>query len=198
MAAVKTDFKHFDEKGLKSVLNRFKKNKLPVDRVEATNKPKREAGYQVKTAHLIFGDGQKVTIKAKADGDIYQVKLNNKVLPIKHEGDMGKAVDEVADFVQKNAAKFAKNKAKRDAKIGAEPKVKIPKVRTALPDLIKTAQADLEGTKTANTELDSKKSEISERVTGKQGELAELQETLSAEEAEVKTLESELKELQEA
>ena len=122
---ISIDFDNFTEKGLKKVITTFEKQSLPVASVDATNRPKRESGFSVKAATLHFESGQKLLLKAKANGSVFQVKLNNKVLPIKNVDDLKKAVSEVIAFVKINEPKFLKQKANREA-LKEKPLPKLP------------------------------------------------------------------------
>ena len=106
------DFARFDVEGVKPIKDAFEKAGLTVVDVEASNKAARRSGYQVKQATFFFGDGQRVVMMLKNDGDghgdIYQVKLNSRVVPVKNVGDMGKAVAEIAAMAGSNSASFVK------------------------------------------------------------------------------------------
>lgn len=106
------DFARFDVEGVKPIKDAFEKAGLTVVDVEASNKAARRAGYQVKQATFFFGDGQRVVMMLKNDGDghgdIYQVKLNSRVVPVKNVDDMDKAVAEIAAMAGANSASFVK------------------------------------------------------------------------------------------
>lgn len=113
MPQVKIDFNKMTKAGLKSVITKFEKKGMKVADVDAPNRPKRESGFLVKAAKLIFESGQSLLIRVKADGTVFQVKLNNIVLPMKHVDNMNKAIDEIIDHVKGNEAKYIKAKQKR-------------------------------------------------------------------------------------
>lgn len=106
------DFARFDVEGVQPIKDAFEKAGLTVVDVEASNKAARRSGYQVKQATFFFGDGQRVVMMLKNDGDgqgdIYQVKLNSRVVPVKNVDDMDKAVAEVAAMAGANSASFVK------------------------------------------------------------------------------------------
>jgi len=146
------DFEKFNKLGLKAILEKFEKASLPVADVEADNKAKRESGFQVKTAIINFESGQKLLVKAKAGGSIFQVKLNNKVLAIKHVEDLDKAIQEVVEYVKENEKNYQKQ---RDKQL-ARQKVNVPKIKAAnasVSEQIAQFQATLDETKTADEEL---------------------------------------------
>lgn len=106
------DFARFDVEGVKPIKDAFEKAGLTVVDVEASNKAARRSGYQVKQATFFFSDGQRVVMMLKNDGDgrgdIYQVKLNSRVVPVKNVDDMDKAVAEIAAMAGANSASFVK------------------------------------------------------------------------------------------
>jgi len=171
------DFDKFDKAGLKPVLKKFETAGMSIEDVEATNKAKRESGFLIKTATLIFSSGQKLMVKAKAGGGIFQVKLNGKVIPIKAVDDIGKAVDEVITHVKANEPAFLKQ---REKQAGI---VKIPKlkpVNTSVAAQIETLSATVEQLKGTNENIRTE-------TTAQSGQATELQTQLS-------TLETQLKE----
>ena len=110
------DFDNFTEKGLKKVLDKFKKKDLPVSDVTANNRGIRKSGYLTKSATITFESGQKLFVAIKADGGVYQVKLNGMVIPVKNYLEEGKAFKDLADRIKRNEAIYLKARAKRLAK----------------------------------------------------------------------------------
>lgn len=194
---ISIDFKNFNERGLKKVINAFEKQNLPIKTVGATNRPKRESGYQTKAVTFFFQSGQKLLLKAKANGSIFQVKLNNKAIPIKHVDDLDKAVKEVIVFVKRNEDKFLKQQKKRLEK----KKLPLPKLPTATTSAKKQLEAVAEtlGTvKEENAELEGEVAGFKEGIERKTVNLAELRAKLEAENQKTETLQADLDALKEA
>ncbi len=183
--ALTINFDKFDKTGLKPVLKKFEKAGLVVDDVEATNKPKRESGFLIKTAVMVFGSGQKLTVKAKAGGGIFQVKLNSKILPIKAVDDMDKAVDEVIIHVKANEGNYLKQKEKAAARIKV-PKIK--NVNTSVAAQIDTVTASIEQLKGANENARTEIAGVTETVTQLTGQLTGLESELTAEKQKTESL----------
>ncbi|WP_163836781.1 coiled-coil domain-containing protein 22 [Spartinivicinus ruber] len=100
------DFDHFNATGLKPLVNALKKRDVTVTDIEGSKRAVRKSGVLTKKATLFLADGQKLIIEATAQGTIFQVKLNNQVLAIKHVDNLTKAVREIAGFVHKNSKSF--------------------------------------------------------------------------------------------
>jgi len=172
------DFDKFNKVGLKPILEKFEKTGLPVADVEADNKAKRESGFQVKSAIINFESGQKLLVKAKAGGSIFQVKLNNKVLAIKNVDDLDKAIQEVVDYVKANEPHYQKMKEKALAR----QKVVIPKIKavnTTVAEHISQMQTTVDDTNTANAEITAQITEIETAGTEKSNTVAALETELS-------------------
>lgn len=194
---VDIDFEHFDERGLKPIVKEFEKADLPVSRVEATNRPRRESGFLCKSATLFFESGQKLFLKAKANGSIFQVKLNNKAIPIKHVDDVPKAVKEVVTFVERNEKRYLKNQRKRLAK----KKLDIPKVkpvRTSVKKQTEQLTASLAEMNEEVAGLEEEQTALTTEVEEKRAKVEELRTTLETENAKTEELQAELDQLQEA
>jgi hypothetical protein len=71
-------------------------------------KTRRENAISFKQIHLVFADSQEAVLRVKQSGDIYQVKLNGRAIPIKHQDDHKRAIIEVIDAVDANLSKFQK------------------------------------------------------------------------------------------
>lgn len=164
------DFKRFNEAGLKPVIKKFEQAKLPVKEVVGTNKPKRESGFLTKMVTFVFDSGQKLVVKAKAGGSIYQAKLNGRVLPIKHVDDIDKAVKEVVTHVKHNEKAYLKRKANQLKK----QKIKIPKLKPVNTSV----KAQIEALSTTKTQLtqahDEARVQIQETTTANQEKQATL------------------------
>lgn len=190
---VRLDFEKITEKGLAPVIKLFQKNTCPVAKTEATNKAKRESGFLLKDFTLHFEDGQKVLVRIKADGTVFQVKLNNKVVPIRHVDDMGKAVVEVIDYVQDNQKKFEAAKIQREKRKKLD--LDTQPIRTSRAEKIEQAQAALAEVQGTISTIEREIADKGTALTGNQTSLAELEAQLASEVAKTGQLEAELKEV---
>lgn len=191
------DFEKFNKLGLKPVLEKFEKASLPVATVEADNKAKRESGFQVKTAIINFESGQKLLVKTKAGGSIFQVKLNNKVLAIKHVDDLDKAIQEVVDYVKENEKNYQKQRDKQLAK----QKIKVPTIKvgnTSVAEQIAQYSTAIEDTTAANLELDVQINDIALARQPKDAEMMALKGDLKTLQTKGDELQKEYDELREA
>ena len=191
------DFQKMTKSGLLPLAKKFQRYKLEVSDIEATNKPKRDSGQQIKEATFIFSTGQKLLVKVKNDGTVFQVKLNNKVLPIKHVDDMDKAIIEIVDHIDANAKTYLKAQERRAAKAATGEVGKHP-VRTSRAEQIDkfTArvtelQAEQENMQASNGKASGELEQLIATLEDLQAELAELQ-------ARGEELETELESLKEA
>jgi len=187
--ALTINFDKFDKTGLKPVLKKFETAGLAVDDVEATNKPKRESGFLIKTAVMVFASGQKLTVKAKAGGGIFQVKLNSKVLPVKAVDDMDKAIDEVITHVKANEGNYLKQKEKAAAR------VKVPRIKnvnTSVAAQIDTVTASIEQLRGANENAQTEATAAAENMTQLTGQLSALETELATEKQRTESLQLEI------
>lgn len=90
---------------------------------------KRTSGISYREMTMSFADSQVVTFRVKQTGDIYQLLLNNKVLPLKNPDDHKAAISEVVKAMDAGRAAFQK---------------KLAAVKVALPPSIRTAAPKLE------------------------------------------------------
>lgn len=129
------------DKALTKLKQFFARAGAPVITAEPGAKTLRTSGISYRELFLTFGDSQQVTMRVKQTGDVYQVLINGKLVPIKSQDDHIKAVAEIAGKLDAGRAKFQKAL--------AATKVAMPKgIRTAAP----TMQARLQE---RETELDT-------------------------------------------
>lgn len=69
---------------------------------------KRVAGISYREVTMTFADSQTMGLRIKATGDVYQVLLNGKIVPVKEQDDFAKACSELALMLDKNRLKFQK------------------------------------------------------------------------------------------
>lgn len=189
------DFEKLTEKALQPVLKKFQKAGYTVVKVDAPNKAKRESGFLIKNFTLTFEDEQQILVRVKAGGTIFQVKLNNRVVPIKHVDDMEKAITEIANYLYDNAKAFARAKAQRERRKLKPP---APSITTTRKEKIEKAKADLEAISQNNADLEKQLAESNSTITDSQTKLEVAERYLAQERAKTASLEAQISQLQKA
>lgn len=118
-----------NDPAMKEVARHFKKAGANVVQAEVNPAIRRTSGIAYREIHLSFTDSQIVTLRIKETGDIYQVLLNKKVVPIRDQDDHSAAIKEVAKLMERGRAAFQR---------------KLAKARVALPSSVKTAAPKME------------------------------------------------------
>lgn len=90
---------------------------------------KRSSCVSYREMVLTFADSQVVTFSIKQSGDIFQVKLNGRIVPLKHQDDQVAAIGEMVGMMDVGRSKF---------------QAAMAKVRIQLPDSIRTAAPRME------------------------------------------------------
>ena len=122
------DLGNKSDKALTKLKQYFSRANAPVVTAEPGAKTLRTSGVSYRELFLTFGDSQRVTLRIKQTGDVYQVLINDKLTPLKAQDDHIKAVAEIAQKLDAGRAKFQKAL--------ANVKVPLPKgIRTAAPKL---------------------------------------------------------------
>jgi hypothetical protein len=94
-----------DKTAPKEILKLFKRAGGEIAQ-SSVEKIRRQNAVSFKTIHLTMSDSQLIALRVKETGDIYQVLLNGKVLPIKNQDDEKNAVTEIVNAWQSNVSKF--------------------------------------------------------------------------------------------
>ncbi len=125
----------------------------PVD-VASDGKTRRIAGISFREVTFSFADNQKLALRIKATGDVYEARINGKAVPVSKQDDMAKAVTELVKMLDTGRARFQKRLAAMVMKPPEGLKTAAPKLREVLQQQI---------------------SEVDEQIAAAKEELAALQ-----------------------
>lgn len=123
-------------KAMARVTSLFVRAGLPVLDVSSDGRPKRASGITYREVTFAFADSQKLTLRIKATGDVYQVLLNGRVTPVAQQDDPAKSVAELAGLLDKNRARFQKRMALLVMKPPEGVKTAAPRLREVLQQQI--------------------------------------------------------------
>lgn len=171
------DFDKFDEAGLAGVKRDFEQAGATVVDIEATNRARRMSGFATKTAKFYFQDGQTITLRIKGDGDVFQVQLNSRVIPIQNVDNRKAAIEEMARFLTANAPAW--RKAQRRKQQRAKVNESDMQAR-ALPRAkrIEAIESELGELRTSLSELEGENRTLSEQYRERQTTLQTLEQQL--------------------
>lgn len=110
------------DKAVKALSKEFAKQGAQVIDTAIPSTIRRKAGISYREVNLSFADSQIVTFFVKKSGDIFEVRLNNRALPIKQQDDQKKAIKEIVEAMDKGRSAFQKKL--------AQAKVEVPKSAT--------------------------------------------------------------------
>ncbi|CCO46645.1 Hdf [Vibrio nigripulchritudo SOn1] len=198
MSYLSFDYSQFNEKGLKKVIDEFKRQSLQVTSVEADNKTKRQSGVQTKKAIFHFADGQKLMLQATAQGAIFQVRLNTRVIPIKHVDDLKKAIAEIAGYLRANSKQFQQALKKRIARASSASKDSSSRAKTSLKAQIALASSDKQELEDSVAEKTRQKNALEEKLSEQEQSKNNLGAQIEQEYSISEQLEAELKQLEES
>lgn len=102
--------------------------------VNIGDKIKRMASVKYKEIHLAFDDSQNVVFCIKETGDIFQVLLNQKAVPIKNQEDHVKAIGEIVQAMERGRQQFQRKLANIKPKLQSGMKSTVPKLQESLKD----------------------------------------------------------------
>lgn len=140
-------------KALREVAKLFERAGTQVVTSEAAPTMSKRAGVSFRNVDFTFADGQRVTMAVKETGDVFEVRINGSVVPLRNQDDPALAVKEIAGLLDKRRAAFQK----------AQARVKVP-----LPPSLRVSRKTLMAAKVA------KRDALKEAVTEAEKELADL------------------------
>ena len=95
----------------KSLVREFARHHAKVITIESDGTERKTSGVAFKTLNLSFADSQQVALDIKKTGDIFAVRINGRVVPIKNQDDLNKAVVEIIDRLDAGRKAFQKRQA---------------------------------------------------------------------------------------
>ncbi|MBL8473821.1 MAG: hypothetical protein JNM98_18670 [Rhodocyclaceae bacterium] len=120
------------DKAAKQAARYFSRAGANVVQQDVSAAVKRSSGVSYREMSLTFADSQQVVLRIKSSGDIFQVLLNGKVMPIKNQDDHAKAIAEIAQAMDAGRSKFQKLLAAAQAKPPAGLRTAAPRIEQAL------------------------------------------------------------------
>jgi len=116
------------DKAIADARRAFARAGATVATVDVDGKTKKALGVEYREVQFSFADSQTVRFGVNASGDVAQVRINGKAVPLKNPDDHGEAIKEIVAFMDKGRTKFQAAMAKVKAPLP-------PTVRTAAPKL---------------------------------------------------------------
>ena len=120
------------DKAAREAVKHFKKAGATVAQVDVNPTIKKTSGVGYRELHLVFNDSQTIALRIKETGDIFQVMLNKKVIPIRNQDDHAKAIKEMVAIMDRGRAAFQKKLARQKVKLPSSVKTAAPKMEVAL------------------------------------------------------------------
>ncbi|HEY4529160.1 MAG TPA: hypothetical protein VIG97_02340 [Luteimonas sp.] len=132
--------------GVKKAVQQFGRAGSRVAQAEAVAGIKRTSGISYRELSLTFADSQRVVLRIKQSGDIWQVLLNGTVVPVRNQDDHVAAVAEIAKAMDAGRQKFQRRLAAIKVKPPAGIRTAAPKMEQVLTqrrDTLKEAIAEV-------------------------------------------------------
>lgn len=134
------------ERAAKAAMKYFARAGANVVSQDVSTQVKRTSGISYREMKLTFADSQAVIFRIKQSGDIFQMLLNGRLTPIKHQDDHVAAIGEIVGMLNAGRTKFQAKLAKALVKLPATIKTAAPKMLAVLTekrDNLKSAIADV-------------------------------------------------------
>lgn len=114
---------------------------LTVIDIASDGKQRTLAGIKFREVTLSFSDSQSLTLRIKATGDVYEVRVNGKVTPMREQNDPAKAVAELVKLLDATRARHQKRLAALAMKPPEGARTAAPRLKEALKTQIAEVDA---------------------------------------------------------
>lgn len=137
------------DRALKEATRLFKRAGAQVVSSDVDKSLMRRAGVSFRNINFTFADNQTVTFAVKATGDVFEVRLNGKPLPLRHQDDHALAIGEIAERMDAGRAAYQRALAK--VRVPLPPSIRVSKANrivqlTERRDNLKVAVAEAKST----------------------------------------------------
>lgn len=122
------------DKAAKQAARYFSRAGANVVQQDVPTAVKRSSGITYREMTLTFADSQQVVLRIKQSGDIFQVLLNGKALPIKNQDDHVKAIAEIVQAMDAGRSRFQKLLAAAQVRPPAGIRTAAPKMEQVLTE----------------------------------------------------------------
>lgn len=117
---------------MRRVLQLFARADLKVVDVASDGRVRRQSGISFREVTLSFADSQKLTLRIKATGDVYEVQINGRKVPVSAREDPARAVAELVKMLDTGRARHQKRLAAMQMRPPEGAKTAAPRLRDAL------------------------------------------------------------------
>ena len=124
------------DKSITAAKRAFARAGAEVTSVDVDTKTKKTLGVEYREVQFGFADSQTIRFGVNATGDVAQVRLNGKSVPLKHMDDHGAAIEELVALMTKGRSKFQAALVKAKVQLPASIRSAAPKVEQVLRDKI--------------------------------------------------------------
>lgn len=107
------------DQAVKNIKKAFKRAGANVVTVDIDARIKKTAGFPTRSVHLGFSDNQTVALSLKESGDVFQVKINRTIKPLKEQDDHFAAIQEIVSALDASRAAHQKRLAKQKVEVPA-------------------------------------------------------------------------------
>jgi hypothetical protein len=146
------------DRAAKQAMKYFARAGANVVAQDVSTQVKRSSGVSYRSMTLTFSDSQKIELFIKQSGDIYQVKLNGHLTPIKHQDNHIEAVAELVKMLDAGRTKFQAKLARTMIKLP-------PAIKTAAPKMLQV--------------LTEKRDSLKEAIAAVREEIAQIHGTVA-------------------
>ncbi len=119
MKSILFDFEKAKDKALVTAGRLFQKAGAQVVSTDVAQTLSKRAGVAFRSIAFTFADGQVVVMNVKTTGDVFEVKVNGSVVPLRNQDDHGEAVAEMAGWLERKRAAFQRALAKANVPVPA-------------------------------------------------------------------------------
>lgn len=188
------DFNNLSEKGLRKLIEEFKKKEQVLVDLQSDNRTTRKDRQLIKKFIMFFNSGQSVTVSVNETGDIVQTKLNSTIMPVNSPKNEREYASDVTKLIERNQARFEESLAAKAQRAIKDTSRKRTAKKTAT-QLLNEAQAAHLAASESVEQMEKEKVTLHDTLLSTNNQTADYRTQLEQEKAKTNNLIDQLEEL---
>lgn len=95
-----------NDKAIRDIIKLFDRAGVQVVSSDVAKTMTKRAGVSFRSVDFTFADGQRVTLGVKETGDVFEVKINGGVVPLRQQDDHVKTIIEITGMLDRRRSAF--------------------------------------------------------------------------------------------
>lgn len=184
---IQFDFDNPNEREFKKLIDAFKRNGQELSEFFSNNRVVKLDRQRTKNVILYFVSGQSITLSINETGDLFKIKLNSSIIPVKERSSVAKLAKELANKIEANQKRFEASLARKAARAIKDTSTKRTVRKTTTQRMNEAKAAHAAATNSLNA-MQTEFNEVTEKAARAENNVTKERNLINAAKAEKEQL----------